>query len=241
MALTAVVAGNDIFVADLNQIINCLTGVMTDQPVTFGNTLAANDGVKLGSGGPGAGPDIHADGTNIYVETNGAGTVHLRPNGYGSDTNAATYDSAGHLTVAGALTAGAAGVASLASSGAVSGTTGTFSAAVSGTSGTFTGAVQSNSHPVVEGTSAVSHAEVYPAQGSTSLASNATVSFTLTFARAFAGNPAVSASAMNGGAIIPNARWQPSAISTSSVTFVFMNTDGNPQTMSNFSISALGA
>jgi hypothetical protein len=226
MALYAVTAGATEVTTDVNQYYQLVTGAMTDQAVTLANDLTAQHGVKLGSSAPVAsGPDIHSDGTNIYVETNGAGTISLRPNGAGSATNQANYDSTGHLTVAGQVSA-----ASVASSGAVS-----------GTSGTFTGAVQSNSHPVVEGTSAATHAEVYPAQGSTSLASNGTVSFTLTFARAFASNPAVSASAMNGGAIVPNAQWQPTAISTSSVTFIFVNKDGNPQTMTNFSISALGA
>lgn len=41
MPLAAVVTGGQIRAADINQLINLLTGVMTDQPVTIGNTLAA--------------------------------------------------------------------------------------------------------------------------------------------------------------------------------------------------------
>jgi hypothetical protein len=104
-----------------------------------------------------------------------------------------------------------------------------------------TGNVTANGNRCVEGTAAATHAEVYPAQGSVSVASSGTVSYTLTFARSFASLPAVSGSCMNGGAIHPNATWQPTAISTTATTFIFENTDPGTQTMTNFSIMAQGA
>jgi hypothetical protein len=261
MALYSIVAGATEVTTDVNQYHDLLTGAMTDQAVSLARVLSAGAALLFPQTTTAA-PSGSGFGGGLRLSLYDSPANDQAAYGFGIDAATLWYVSAGSnhkwygasgvalmaLSTAGlnlqgyALpNCGAITAASLASSGAVSGTTGTFSGAVSGTSGTFTGAVQSNSHPVVEGTSAVTHAEVYPAQGSTSLGSNATVSFTLTFARAFAGNPAVSASAMNGGAIVPNAQWQPTAISTSSVTFIFMNKDGNPQTMTNFSISALGA
>ena len=81
------------------------------QPLYVGGNLQvlnqyiySHSGLLLGPGAPGAGPDIHSDGTNLYIETNGAGNIYLRPQGYGIGTNAARLDSGGNLTLAGGLT-----------------------------------------------------------------------------------------------------------------------------------------
>jgi hypothetical protein len=106
MALYAVTAGATEVTGDVNQYLQLLTGVMTDQPVTLKNNLTAQNGVKLGTGDPGAGPDIHSQGTDIFLETNGAGTIYLRPNGYGSTVTVGVYDHLGNLTVAGSASLG---------------------------------------------------------------------------------------------------------------------------------------
>lgn len=106
MALYAVTAGATEVTTDVNQYKDLLTGVMTDQDVTLSRNLTAKWGVKLGTGDPGSGPDIHSQGTDIFLETNGAGAIFLRPNGYGSTVNMLTYDYAGNMGVAGSLRLG---------------------------------------------------------------------------------------------------------------------------------------
>lgn len=65
------------------------------------NTSSYNyavSGLVFGVGGSGFGPDIHSDGTNLYIETGGAGAIYFRPNGYGSPTGAASLLSTGVMT-----------------------------------------------------------------------------------------------------------------------------------------------
>jgi len=247
MALYTVAAPNTILVGDLNQYYQLLTGTMTDQAVTLGETLRIdNDNTNsgsidlyLGTGSEGLGSKRTAGGNQNGLDLYANNAVALSISHSGNTTVQGTLTTSGGVTVSsGGLTVTGGG----AFSGGLSGTTGTFSGAVSGTSGAFSGAVQSNSHPVVEGTTAATHAEVYPAQGSDSaIASGSGVSKTLTFARAFSSVPAVSAicttSAGNKGAV----GYSIAAISTTAVTVAFYNTDINSQMLSNYSIVAVGA
>lgn len=58
-------------------------------------------GFVLGPNDPGYGPDIHSDGTNLYLETNGAGNLYFRPQGHATNTNAASLLSTGIFTING--------------------------------------------------------------------------------------------------------------------------------------------
>lgn len=249
MALYSVSTGGTILALDLDQFLNLLTGVMTDQPVSLARVLSAGAALLFPqvSAAPPSGAGF-AGGMRLSFY--GSPTTDQGSYGMGIDSSTLWYVSAGgtHKWYGASGTAlmaistaglnlqgyplpncGAITTASLASSGAVSGTTGTFS-----------GAVQSNSHPVVEGTAAVSHAEVLPPQGSLGgLNNNQYATVTLTFARTFSAAPAVSGSAAtsagNKGSIGTG-----SSVGTTSATMYFQNLDSNTQTISNWSIMALG-
>lgn len=128
---------------------------------------------------------------------------------------------------------------SLAGTLAVTGAT-TLTGGVSGVMAA-TGNVTANGNRCVEGTAAVTHAEVYPAQGSNpGTASQTYVTVTLTFARSFVSNPAVAGGLTTGAGDKANVSIG-SAVSTTAVTMYFQNTDASSQTLSNWSIMALGA
>lgn len=148
---------------------------------------------------------------------------------------AAVLESA--LSVTGAATLGGGVSGALAATGAVSGTTGTFS-----------GAVKSNGNPVAEGTTTATHIEaLFDGSSSGSLASGSYITKTLTCTRSFSGNAvAVGAScqtsAGNKGAISYGVTGYgyDGGGHINAVTVAFQNTDPNPQTLSNFSILAIG-
>lgn len=108
--------------------------------------------------------------------------------------------------------------------------------------------VNSHGNPVAEGTASATHVEaMYDGSSSGSLASNSYVTKTLTCARAFTGNAvAVGASCQtsggNKGAIghgISGYGYDGGG-HINAVTVAFQNLDPNPQTLSGFSILAIG-
>ena len=137
------------------------------------------------------------------------------------------------------LTAAVNNPVSLAGTLAVTGAT-TLTGGVAGVMAA-TGNVTANGNRCVEGTAAITHAEVYPAQGSTaSVASLSYVSVTLTFARSYASKPAGSGGAATSAGNKGSLGFS-YAISTTAITGYYQNLDSNPQTISDTSIMALGA
>jgi hypothetical protein len=209
MALYTVAPGGTIQAGDVNQFGQALTGAMTDQPVTLGNSLDVKGGTTL-------------EGTTTQ-------TGLLTANG---GITASSEHVTGTVQVDGAATLATVHV--------------TGSATVDGT----LAATQVNSHgnPVAEGTASASHVEaMFDGSSSGSLASNSYVTKTLTCARPFTGNAvAVGAScqtsAGNRGAISygVSGYGYDGGGHINAVTVAFQNIDANPQTLSAFSILAIG-
>ena len=75
---------------------------------TFGGSIAYTFpyGLVFGSGAPSADPDIHSDGTSIYIEADAAGgSIYIRPNGVGSSVAQSVFGNTGNLSIPGTFTA----------------------------------------------------------------------------------------------------------------------------------------
>lgn len=78
------------------------------------------NGVVLGSGNTGlVAPDIHSDGSNVYIEAVAGNSIKLRPGGANVSTSEATVDGSGNFTIGGSNLA-IAGATSLFVPGATS-------------------------------------------------------------------------------------------------------------------------
>lgn len=81
---------------------------ITVAQATFGGSVAYTFpyGLVLGSGAPAGDPDIHSDGTSIYIEADAAGgSIYLRPNGVGSSVAQSVFGNTGNLSIPGTFTA----------------------------------------------------------------------------------------------------------------------------------------
>ena len=80
-----------------------ITLATADGSISTPGQVTVTKGIQLGASAPGAAPDIHSDGTNIYIESS-TGSLYIRPGGLGVSTNQSQFDASGNLIVAGATT-----------------------------------------------------------------------------------------------------------------------------------------
>ncbi|MCL4545835.1 MAG: hypothetical protein M1118_14810 [Chloroflexi bacterium] len=76
-------------------------GIGTTSPASLldvQSTITAESGLVLGASATTSVPNLHADGTNLYLEAN-SGHFYLRPLGSGNNTNAAVLTNQGYLGI----------------------------------------------------------------------------------------------------------------------------------------------
>lgn len=234
MALYTVAAGNTIQIADLNQVVNLLTGATQGLVTTLGGGIALNNAtsnlIDFGAVGvqtPNTGP-LTSAGTKVNWYDAGTGT----PNVYA--TGITTGELWDNVPLGESRTFYVAG-------GKV--------AAINGGSITHSGQIIGHgAYACIEaGDGTARHIErTIDTSSHTGVATNNSVSVTLTFARAFAGTtpPSIAAIGAITGAFqligVSLVAFGGSAGAWTSVTVDFWNRDSSSQTLSYLSVTAFG-